>query len=143
MKPLEHSSLQCIYCDDIREEINGKTTIVGWYDGSSTIVLPPEDALTLPSLCIVGLLTIPFELKIKSFALELRLGEKVLQSIRPPTESINAVNDDREKLGRQFRIALKSTNFKVSTPCALRLYAMLDDVELYSNGLYFSRPTAQ
>jgi DNA-binding transcriptional regulator YiaG len=43
MKSLKHPNLQCIYCDDIRDEVGGKTTIVGWYVGVP-VSLPEEGA---------------------------------------------------------------------------------------------------
>lgn len=143
MKPLEHRSLQCIYCDDIRDEAGGKTTIVGWF-GGEPISLPAEGALLIPTLGIVGMLTMPLEPKCKSMKVELLQDQHVLQSVVMPEQALNDMQVDEAltpatQFGRQIRIAIKANNLQVAEPCVLRMRITADDEEVYSNGLRFTR----
>jgi hypothetical protein len=143
MKPLEQSSLQCLYCDDIRDETGGKTTIVGWY-GAKPIELPTEGALLIPTLGIVGMLVIPLEPKCKSMKVELLQDKNVLQSVVMPDQALNEMQVEdattsAPMLGRQARIVIKINNLLVGDPCILRMRITVDDEEVYSNGLQFAR----
>lgn len=143
MKPLEHLSLQCIYCDDIREEAGGKTTIVGWY-GGDPIGLPVEGALLLPTLGIVGMLAMPLEPKYKSMKVELLQDQQVLQSVLMPEQALNEMQVEKvptsaPQFGRQIRIVIKVQNLPVAEPCTFRMRITAGDEEVYSNGLRFTR----
>lgn len=141
MKPLEHISLQCIYCDDIRDETSGKTSIVGWYGGEH-VQLPPDGPLLLPSLCIVGLVAMPLTPSYSSFKLDLMQGTDILQSINIPSDAVDEMqaNGNGPSMGKQIRIAIKMANMQVSDPCVLRLRIVVDKEEIYGNGLRFTRP---
>ena len=143
MKPLEHRSLHCIYCDDIRDEAGGKTTIVGWY-GGQPISLPSEGALLIPTLGIVGMLTMPLEPKCKSMKVELLQDQHVLQSVVMPEQALNDTQVDEgltpeQQFGRQVRIVIKANNLQVAESCILRMRITVDDEEVYSNGQCFTR----
>lgn len=143
MKPFEHVSLQCIYCDDIRDEANGKTTIVGWY-GNEVISLPPEKPLVLSNLCVIGMVTMPLFSKFTSFKVELMQDENVVQSIIVPSEPVEAMQESDNgssfpQIGKQVRIAIKMLNMQISNPCILRLRIVLDGNEVSGNGLCFTR----
>lgn len=143
MKPLEHLSLQCVYCDDIRDEVGGKTTVVGWY-GGDPIGLPAEGALLMPTLGIVGMLVMPLAPKFKSMKMELLQDQQVLQSVVMPEQALNEMQVEEAptsapQFGRQIRIAIKINNLQVAEPCVLRMRMTVDDEEVYSNGLRFTR----
>ncbi|APW48669.1 DUF6941 family protein [Rhodoferax antarcticus] len=143
MKPLEHRSVQCIYCDDIRDEVDGKTTIVGWY-GSEFVQMPPEGALVLPTLGVIALVVMPPEPRFESFRLELLQGETLLQGIDLPPEAVanlQAENEDAENksMGRQVRIAIRLQNLLVAEPGVIALRVILDKEVLHANRLRFKR----
>lgn len=143
MKPLEHSSLQCIYCDDIRDEMGGKTTIVGWYAGDR-IGLPSEGALLIPTLGIVGVLAMPLEQKCKSIKVELLQDQNVLHSVVLPNQALNEMQVEEATtseplFGREVRIVIKMNNLQVGEPCIFRMRIVMDDEEVYGNGLQFTR----
>ncbi|MBK6998891.1 MAG: hypothetical protein IPH35_02570 [Rhodoferax sp.] len=146
MKPLERCSLQCIYCDDIRAEAQGKTTIVGWHTGEP-IGLPAEGALLIPTLGIVGMLAMPLESKHESMKVELLQDQHVLQSVAMPEQALHEMQvDEALTLAplfgyqvHQVRIAIKMNNLQVAQPCVLRMRVTVDDEEVYGNGLRFTR----
>lgn len=144
MKPLEHTSLQCIYCDDIRDEVGGKTTIVGWYGSGVAVPLPAEGALSIPSLGIIGVFTMPPDSKYRSMKVELIQDEIVLQSVVMPAQALNEMQvpvgqTAKPLFGREVRMAIKMNNLQIANPCILRMKVVVDDEEVYGNGLGFER----
>lgn len=141
MKPLEHRFLQCIFCDDIREEVGGKKTIVGWHAGE-TIAVPKDGAIVLPSLCLVGLLSVPPNPKFSSLSIDLTQDDDALQHVMVPAEALEKMQDDESSntlYGRQIQLAIKMTNLSIDRTCVLRLRVTIDEEELFSNGLRFSK----
>lgn len=143
MKPLEHLSLHCIFCDDIRAETGGKTTLVGWYAGEPNR-LPEEGALLIPTLGVVGMLAMPLTPKHKSIKMELLQDEHVLQSTDMPEQALQEMQVEEAPtcaplLGRQVRIVIKINNLKIEEPCVLRMRMTVGEQEVYSNGLRFVR----
>ena len=143
MKSLKHTQLQCIYCDDIRDEVEGKTTVVGWYAGVP-VSLPDEGALLIPSLGIIGVLTMPPASKYKSMKVEFMQNEHVLQSVVMPDQALNEMKvpvgqSAKSPLGREVRIAIKMINLQIADPCTLRMRVVVDEDEIYGNGLDFER----
>jgi hypothetical protein len=143
MKSLENFSLQCIYCDDIRDEAGGKTTIVGWYTGDP-IELPEVGSLLIPTLGIVGMLVMPLEPKYKSMKVELLQDQHVLQRVLIPDQALHEMLDVKATrgaplFGRQARIVIKMHNLQLEDSCILRMRITVDDEAVYSNGLRFTR----
>jgi hypothetical protein len=144
MKALEHPSLHCVFCDDIRDEKSGKTSIIGWY-GAKSVELPPEGPLLLASFGIVGLLGIPLELKCISLKMDLLQDDHILQSVTLPEQALSQMLVDEQSSsdptsGRQTRIAIMTNNLTIEDPCIVRMRITLNDTEINSNGLRFVRP---
>lgn len=145
MKRLEHRSLQCIYCDDVREELGGKTTIVGWYPANN-VLLPTEGGLLLPGLCVLANIFTPLEQPFKSMKVELLQDDQVLQTIEPPAQALLEMQEQAKQSpgpmeALQIRVAIKLVNWSTDQPCRVHLRATLDDEVLYGNGLRFARQT--
>lgn len=143
MKRLEHRSLQCIYCDDVREEVGGKTTIVGWYPAHD-VQLPAEGELFLPSLCVLANILAPLDQPFTSMKVELMQDEQVLQTIEPPEQVLVEIQEQAKKSpgpleALQIHVAIKLQGWRTDQPCRLHLRATLDDEVLYGNGLRFAR----
>lgn len=143
MKRLKHRSLQCIYCDDVREEVSGKTTIVGWYPAHD-IALPAEDGLFLPSLCVLANILNPLDQPFKSMKVELMQDDQVLQTIEPPEQALLEMQEQAKKSpgpleALQIHVAIKLLSWRTDQPCRVHLRATLDDEVLYGNGLRFTR----
>lgn len=141
IKPLEHSSLYCIFCDDIRNELDGKTSIVGWY-ADGTQVLMGGVPLLLPKFSIVGILTIPIEKQPAAMTIDLLKDEEVLQSISIPHDKLDSARDVSQRKPSSprtiaFRLAIQTVNFPIDRACTLRMRVQFDSTELYSNGLEF------
>lgn len=62
----------CLFCDDIRTEVNGKRSLIGCY-GSELIV--PELPMTLPRLCIVVMATCFFNDPVKTLSISVKYDD--------------------------------------------------------------------
>lgn len=142
MQQLEQASIQCIFCDDIREEAEGKTSIIGWFNGDP-IQLPSEGPLVFPTLGIVALAAIPLEPKFQSVKVELVQNERVLHAINLPSDAVVQLQSDEadkeQAAGRQVRIAMKMVGITVAEPGLIGIRLYLDDLQLDSNALHFKR----
>ena len=142
IKPLEHSSLYCIFCDDIRNEVDGKTSVVGWY-ADGTQILMGGAPLVLPKFSMIGILTIPSEKRPSEMRVDLLKDDEVLQSISIPYDKLDDGRKDSQPKpsslrGLALRLAIQTVNFPIDRPCMLRMRVQFDSIELYSNGLEFS-----
>ena len=140
MNQLKNCSLTCIYCDDIRDEVGGKTSIVGWYPVES-ILLKTEEALLLPTLCVLGLLSAPLDLQFTELKVELLQGENIVQNVTIPEQSLVQVKNDASGPlnSHQMRIAFKMINLQISEPTIIRMRVTIDSQNLDSNSLQFVR----
>ena len=71
-----------LYCDDVRQEIGGKMTFVGAYQGQMLAEQPGE--LMLPKLCIVLTAQTPHEQPFKKLHVKLYRDDEVLQEMDVP-----------------------------------------------------------
>lgn len=143
MNPLDHVTLQCIYCDDIRDEVGGKTSIIGWYSGEP-IAMPPEGFLLLPTFCLMGMLALPIDTQFKTLKLEMLQDEEVLHTVVIPEQAVKDLQTGEAHtatplFGRQARFAIKMNNFAIVKPCIVRMRITLDDLVVNANGLPFKR----
>ncbi len=72
-----------LYCDDIREEINGKSSLMGVYEGNLVVESLP---VRLPKLCVVIFSRFSPDNPVKTFKVTVELNGEVIASI-PVTET--------------------------------------------------------
>ena len=140
MKQLEQSRLTCIFCDDIRDELSGKTNIIGWFP-SDNIVLNNNEPLVLPTLCVLCLLIISADKTTASMKVEMLQGETVLQSMNVPIESLEQMKEvfAKDAKDREIRIAMKLIGFQVNESTSLRVRVTMDGQVIEGNALRFVR----
>lgn len=126
-------TVEAIYCDDLREEAGGKTTIVGWYPDSQ-VYLPEDGALHLSKLCILAIVRSSDERPIKKVQVELLADGKVIRSVELPPEALT--EDGLPENGRfpiQVQMAMELPNMRADTPSKLWLRVSLGDEVIESN----------
>ena len=72
-----------LYCDDIREEINGKSSLMGVYEGNLVVESLP---VRLPKLCVVIFSRFSPDNPVKTFKVTVESNGEVIASI-PDTET--------------------------------------------------------
>jgi hypothetical protein len=136
-----HRHVHCMYCDDIREEVNGKSSLIGWHSGPVAEVrsAPP---LFIPRIAVMTHVLSPFEQPFKKMALELRWCGKVLQRLEPDDDQMAAMQAAAAQEARvlkawRLNAAIIVQPFVVDQAGILRVHVFLDGEELIANGLEF------
>jgi len=145
MRPLEHRQLHCIYAEDMRQEVNGKATIVGCWQPGTFVHMPPTGALLLPRLCVSVIFYTPLDRPYAQVKMTLQVGDQVLGEFDLDQRSLNGATAHVPLLPGEIRWAqqlglnLELSNVPIMEPGILHINALADGEELCSNGLYFRR----
>jgi len=147
LEPIEHSSLYCLFADEIRREADGRDTILGWYPDNAKIALPTEGAALLPRLMVAAILVIPLAQEPGDMVFELVLNDTVLHSTNVPERQMDEAHLADQPAGLRakiLRMAVQSQNMLIGEPGNLRARITMGSQVLYSNSLQFTRiDTAQ
>jgi hypothetical protein len=136
---MQEISLFGTYCDDIRQEVGGKLSLIGCYSGE---MLFPHFPATLPKICVQILLKFPpTKRPTKYLSVELlkdeetlakaELNEEALSAIPIPEEDSDIPIEDRY-LGMPLGFVVAMVQF--DAPCRLRLRATVDEKIVKGNG---------
>lgn len=95
-------------------------------------------------LCVVGIVVLPLAAKFSAFKLELLNDDSVIQRIELPPEVVADIQKEDQSIpvpiqGRQVRLAMKLAGVQIKEPCVFRVRVLLDEIEVWGNGLEFSR----
>ena len=117
-------SLSGIFCDDIRQEIRGKRTLVGCYTGTMEV---SDFPVVLPKLCIVAIVQGSTDKPFRNIKLVvLKDDEQLLEGQLPVPDAPNASANAMQRFDVQFVLS----PFNVDAPCTLRVRAHVDDEEI-------------
>ena len=145
--------LEVIYCDDVRQEVGNKQSLMGVYPGDLYLEALPA---VLPKLCIVATLVIPAAECFESLRIKAMQGEHCLFAsgdIPPPDDEVSPgalsaddgldkdAMDNREDEDPMLRLSLVLvlSPFQVDEETLLRVVAELDGVPVSSRGLRIRR----
>lgn len=76
----------CQYCDDIRDEVGGKVSLMGMYQGGMTITGPVPHIL--PKLVISASIATPVSTPFEDLRIEVVHGEHSIQTIDIPADDL-------------------------------------------------------
>ena len=127
----------CEYCDDIRQEMFGKLSLIGVYQNTMNIigVLP----IIVPKFFISAHIVTPKDKPFLNAKIDLKVNDTIIESITPSSETLmegqnDALrNPDVRLLSLRVVIALQP--FEVTQSGRLRVQITADGEEFESNGL--------
>lgn len=125
------------YCDDVRQEIGGKTTFVGIYNGVLGAV---EFPCLLPKLCMIVQLTTPMEHEFQHVTITGKYAGEVIFSMDLPKEELEKVRvaaaaiNEESKFSSLQLMAIMSP-FQIPAPGRLTLEVVADGEPIYCPGL--------
>ncbi|MGY0561669.1 DUF6941 family protein [Luteimonas sp. A277] len=138
MRPYAHA----VYCDDIREEVGGKSTLVGVYHGSLMVQSFPA---TLPKLCVVLQVVLPAENLPEGLKMRVMLDEELLaegeMAVRDLEAALAAIPTEVERSKpSEEKGWVVAANFifapmKLEGPGMIRAWVEAGDQEMKANGL--------
>lgn len=120
----------CQYCDDVRQEVEGKTTLVGIYPGGMQInqPLPAE----IPSLVISCSVWTPKSKPFKKLAFRIMMGDTQVMSTDVPIENFPIEDGTTGTLDAgtmlNFQVAMK--NVPVVGPTRMNVIVTSEEGEM-------------
>ena len=141
MQTIDTRSVSAIYCDDIRQEMGGKITVVGMYPQGAPVQFPAQGVAVLNKFCVMGYIRTPLDRPLKSLTCELRLDDEVLHRVELPPDALNDKEAARPRLkGFTAQLIMEFGNMVLPREGVLRLAAIVDGAEVYeAPGLEFAK----
>ena len=125
--------LHCLYAEDVRQEVSGQLSVVGMFQGGLRVSEAPT---RLPKLAVIANLFVTH--KPASVRLEVYQDDKVLQTVQPPPEFIQAVQAEPDtglEEGYHMQFVVGFTDFAVPFAARLRVRAIVDEETIDGNAL--------
>jgi hypothetical protein len=126
-----------LYSDDIRQEINGKISLIGVYQGGMSVFGElPQD---LPKLVVSTYINSPIQKPFKRVIVEIILNNRTLETIEMPKDVLNNMqesitqNENFELISVNMVVTLQP--FKVNEGGRLNVRVNADNEILESNAL--------
>ncbi|AOY00121.1 hypothetical protein [Jeongeupia sp. USM3] len=119
-----------IFCDDIRHEVNGKTTLVGCYAGVMYVQAFPA---LLARLCILNQVVIPLASEAKGTVsiTIMKEDETLARTEMQVTEIFKAAQDNpatpEESTFAEMQSATEFSPLAIEKPCLLQVITATDD----------------
>lgn len=137
-----------IYCDDIRNEVGGKSTFVGVF--GSEMIVPSFPAL-LPKFVVHTTVWTTLALPFHKISLRILLNEEVISQEDIDIAKYNALNEESEKnnnitdpMARRVLVRIAQFSpFLIEKESVLRVRVQTEDGELRTAGLRIRAETRQ
>lgn len=134
------------YCDDIRQEVGGKQSLVGLYGGDLRVAAVPT---TLPQFCVIASVATPVSRPFERVRVELLLNDQVVAGLDVPdgvlAAAISQGDEAADAVWHLHHVAIVLTSFQIERPGTLRVRVETEAGELCGNGLRLrlSEPVAK
>ena len=143
MKKNDTRFLTAIFCDDIRQEVGGKLSFMGCYQGELIVPMAP---VALPKLCVFATIWTPKERPFKSLMLRIvQDDDKELARLEISEESFEEAGQifDETATRKMVSTAIAFSPFAIDKPNSLRLVATTEEGEIIGPRLLIKVVTAQ
>lgn len=140
MHDVQGISLTCLFCEDIRLEPNGRSSIVGWY--AHDVFTAPADVfpLLLSRFAGVLILRVPADFAVTKLKLEMYVGDELRYTVKPEDINLQGLLSEAKKLPaaadvQMLRVLMQFPNLQVDRPGRVFFRAEVNDVQVNSNPL--------
>lgn len=125
------------YCDDVRQELFGKVTFVGIYNGA---LGTPEFPCVLAKLCIIVQLVTPKDKPFNHISLTGRFEGSEVFTMQLPKEDLEKFNAETETMEADSKLSsIQATAIlspmHIPSPGKLELEVVADGEAIYCSGL--------
>lgn len=131
----------CVFSEDIRQEIAGTSTIVGVLSSTVEVLDFP---VTLPKLAVYVRVFVPSHIVADSISVEIRsnANPEPLMVANIPSEQISAIyskelRPDSLGISMDFRIVANMMNIEKS--CRWECFAIVNGVGVWAGSVYFAK----
>lgn len=130
MSANEGLHLFCTYADDVRQEVGGKLTYVGVYQGGGLLVhgdLP----IVMPQLAIIASLFCPAGKDVRSIKIRIKFNDDlILPELDVPPEVVRELvslsKSDEESVGRGLQFVQLIQPLNITAPGQIKCQAEVD-----------------
>jgi len=138
--------LSTIYCDDVRQEVGGKLSLIGVYNG---VMYIPQFPVTLPKLWIVATFVAPKDEPLKSLKFRVFKNNEPLADLDATPEHLQQLSKAPEPVvpmpdGSRSVISTQSqvcfAPLQLDAPCVLRVSAITENGETRGVCLQVQQP---
>lgn len=127
------ASLTGLFCDDIRQEVFGKVSLIGCYAG---IMEVEEFPITLPKLCArVQIQTPMSERWTEAMVLKVLKDDEVVMEYPLPAPDERAEQENDEQRLHAITVHLAFSPFVIEKPCSIRIRGYVGEREMRGLGL--------
>ena len=131
-----HRAVIAQFCDDVRQEIGNKFSLMGCY-GSDLYV--PAFPITLPKLCVFVIARTPRERPFERLTLRLVRGSEVLSELDADPDKLNVGETPEWARWLSLTGILAVTPFHATGPCRLQVLAETEAGTLESGQFLIER----
>jgi hypothetical protein len=124
------------FCDDIRQEVGNKLSLIGCYPGTIQVERLPA---MLPKLCAMVKVYTPLERPFTRLAVRIVRGEQTLAELRfPPENLVSALDVPAANPWHMVSAGLVMAPFHVEAPCTLCVEAETEEGILHGGLTWIS-----
>jgi len=129
MKKNADRFVHAVFCDDIRQEVGGKVSLMGCYQGD---LLVPFMPVALPKLCVFATISTPVERPLKTLKVRVMQDETELVSLDVPADDMNKVVPQAEDGVTRIlaNTVIVFSPFAVAVPTAIRVMVDTEEGEI-------------
>lgn len=140
--------LSTTFCDDVRQEVGGKTSLIGVYNG---VMFVPQFPVTLPKLWVLATYSMPHDEPPKGLKIRVLKNTEPLADLDATPEYLQQLANSREPFvpmpdGLQRVITSHMhvcfSPLVLDGPCILRVVAITDKDEVRGLGLQIQQQSA-
>lgn len=142
---MEEIFVNVIYCDDVRQEVGGKQSLIGVYN--SDMILP-SFPVTLPKLCTQILVRLPIDTAANNVEVKISNGENVLFEVPIPEGEVQRMSKamletDKEIVFLGIGIHFQFAPLQFDQATKIKTVATVDGREIKGNSLVVRLPTQE
>lgn len=140
---MEEIFVNVIYCDDVRQEVGGKQSLIGVYN---TDMILPSLPVTLPKLCAQILVRLPINTTANSVVVKISNGDNVLAEMPIPEGELQRMSgpmleSDKEIVFLGIGIHFQFSPLQLEKADKIQTVAIIDGREIRGNSLVVRLPT--
>lgn len=128
--------IETLFCDDIRQEIGGKISLIGVYSG---VLLVPEFPATLPKMCVwinIVMLAVELPSYLNLYVMKGVTSSQEVTIAKRQWVALPRIGEDKmptqtKEQIHTVQVALVLSPIEFDAPCILRVRIQTNDGELY------------
>lgn len=143
MKKNNDRYITAILCDDIRQEMGNKYSLMGCYQGELVVPIVPA---ALPKLCIFASIYTPKDKPFKSLLFRVvQDDDKELARVEMPAEGLIVTGQNHDDTSTKYVLntAITFAPFSIEKPSMLRFLAVTEEGEIIGPRFLIKVGTAQ